>query len=102
MFKFLFIMFSLRVLFKAMLVIVGIFMVYAIYLFIQSGADIHALKDYIITGFNDAIKWIEKVFTFHLDRDTVPDPDGDIDIETMSQLKDSLEFLAYYIKHSLC
>ena len=74
-------MFSLRLLFKAMLVIIGIFMVYAIYLFIQSGADINTLKEYISTGFNDAIKWIEKVFTFHLDRDELPDPDGEINIE---------------------
>lgn len=102
MFKFLFIMFSLRVLFKAILVIIGIFMVYAIYLFIQSGADINALKDYLSSGFNDAIKWIEKVFTFHLDRDELPDPDGEINTNTISQIKDSLEFLAYYIKYSLC
>ena len=95
-------MFSLRVLFKAILVIIGIFMVYSIYVFIQSGADINVLKDYITTGFNDAIRWIEKVFTFHLDRDEIPDPDGEIDANTISQIKDSFMYLAYYFKYFVC
>lgn len=94
MFKYLLALFSLRILFKFIFFVIGIFIVYALYLFVVNGSDIGEFKNYITNAFNDAIEWLSKVLTFHIDNKPQPD--------ALLNIKNSVEFIAYNVKDILC
>lgn len=94
MFRYLLVLFSLRMLFKLIFFVIGIFVIYSIYLFVVSGSDISEFKNYIIKAFNEAIEWLSSVLTFHIENK----PQS----ETLTNIKDSAEFTLYYFKNILC
>lgn len=99
MFKFLIAIFSLRILFKFIAFVIAIFLVYGFYLFINGEADLADLKDYMANAFNNALKWLEKLFTNEKLQEKLEDRKP---MEAFLNIKDSTEFLVYYIKNSLC
>ncbi len=99
MFKFLIAMASLKILFKFIAFVIAMFVVYGFYLFINGKADLADLKDYLGNAILSALKWLEKLFTNEKLQEELEDRKP---MEAFLNIKDSTEFLVYYIKNSLC
>lgn len=89
---------SLRILFKFIFFIIGIFVIYALYMFIENSGDISELKDYIKGAVDEAIRWLSKVLTFHLDREEIRTDDS----SALLNIKNTIDFAKYYITNILC
>lgn len=89
---------SLRILFKFIFFIIGIFVIYALYMFVENSGDISELKDYIKGAVDGAIRWLSKVLTFHLDREEIRTDDS----SALLNIKNTIDFAKYYITNILC
>lgn len=89
---------SLRILFKFIFFIIGIFVIYALYMFVENSGDISELKDYIKGAVDGAIIWLSKVLTFHLDREEIRTDDS----SALLNIKNTIDFAKYYITNILC
>ena len=89
---------SLRILFKFIFFIIGIFVIYALYMFVENSGDISELKDYIKGAVDGAIRWLSKVLTFHLDREEMRTDDS----SALLNIKNTIDFAKYYITNILC
>lgn len=89
---------SLRILFKFIFFIIGIFVIYALYMFVENSGDISELKNYIKGAVDGAIRWLSKVLTFHLDREEIRTDDS----SALLNIKNTIDFAKYYITNILC
>ena len=89
---------SLRVLFKFIFFVIGIFVIYALYMFVENSGDISELKNYIKGAIEGAIKWLSKVLTFYLDKEEIKTDDS----SALLDIKNTIDFIKYYITSILC
>ena len=89
---------SLRVLFKFIFFVIGIFVIYALYMFVENSGDISELKNYIKCAIEGAIKWLSKVLTFYLDKEEIKTDNS----SALLNIKNTIDFTKYYITSILC